>query len=237
MCAKGAWQSSITQLQLQLPKAANASAMQRRAIVRGIRTLIPGLLAGALMAACAAPASSAPGIAAQVEAAVATASAATLIARGTSTPSPTPLPTALVITATPRPQPVENLTPADYLKFAAEIHMRQAAWMKSVSESRAKLAQDPRLLTQDSEWSTAYAALLDAGFAIAAAVDSAGVPKACLAYHEELQVQAKALRLATDRLLTFVATLQDFNNGEADELLETASKNSAALQADPLRCK
>ncbi len=201
------------------------------------RALIPALLAGALLAACAANEVPLAAQTGQAQAGTSTASAATLTARGTSTPSPTPLATALVITATPLPQPVDNRTPAEYLEFAAEIHKRQADWMKSISESRARLAQDPKLLTQDSGWSTAYATLLDQGFAIAAAVDSASVPKACVAYHNQLQVQAKHLRLGADRLLTFLATMQDFNNGEANELLDAAVKTSGVLQADQLNCK
>ena len=211
--------------------------MWRGAIIGPQRALIPVLLAGALVTACAANELPLAEQSAQAEAGAATANAATLVARGTSTPSPTPLATALVITATPMPQPVDNQTAAEYLEFAAEIHKRQADWIKSTSESRARLAKDAKVLTQDSSWSTAYATLLDEGFAIAAAIDSAGVPKACRAYHAQLQVQAKHLRLGADRLLTFVATMQEFNNGEADELLDTAVKTSGALQADQLACK
>lgn len=211
--------------------------MRCGAILCAVRALIPGMLAGALLTACAASELPLAAQAGQVEAGASTAGAATLAARDTSTPSPTPLATALVITATPLPQPADNRTAAEYLEFAAEIHKRQADWMKSISESRAKLAQDAKLLTQDSSWSTAYAALLEEGFAIAAAIDSAGVPKACMAYHEQLQAQAKHLRLGADRLLTFVATMQDFNNGEADDLLSAAIKTSDALQANQLKCK
>lgn len=234
MCASGVWPGSIPLLHSKLFKA---PAVSCGAILCATRALIPGLLAGALLTACAASGSSPAAQAAQAEAGASTASAATLAARGTSTPSPTPLATAFVITATPLPKPVDNRTATEYLEFASEIHKRQADWIKSIAVSRAKLAQDAKLLTQDSSWSTAYAALLEEGFAIAAAIDSAGVPKVCRAYHEQLQTQAKHLRLGADRLLTFVATMQAFNNGEADDLLSAAIKTSDELQADQLKCK